>query len=260
MSMVLPQVLYDSLFHRFRSTLTNTGSGGDIDGFESINAMDWRDFTLFEAPAGATILRIKIGSLSELLNTVCVWWLPYSGTAFLYFDIAGPGGVTWSQIASMVAGVDGGMKWIDFPDETISADGYLRVVIVTDAPIRFRQISAGKKLQFPVGQWAGISPPNLYQGVVTTNIVAVNGSIIGRNVRRLEKRGKLDINLLDPSWVRDYFDPFNRHAGRYPFWYRWHPVGYPTEMAFAAADEIVAPTNERPSPKMRIEMPMRLLT
>lgn len=256
-TMVLPQVLYDSLLHRFQSTITYDGT--TVDGYDDTNAVDWRDFSLFRASVGTTNLKIQSDATVRPVDTLAVWWLAHAGTATIYVETS-PDDSAWTTVATQALAQAGGIAWLDFAAANVPSSGWLRVRIVTTVALDFRQISVGQRLEFPVGQWNGIAPPTLYSGVVVDNVTAVNGSIIGRNVRRLEKSGKLDINLLDPSWVRDSFDPFNRHAGRYAFWYRWHPVGYPTEVAFAAANDIVAPVNERPRNKMKIEMPMRLLT
>jgi hypothetical protein len=111
-----------------------------------------------------------------------------------------------------------------------------------------------------MGQWADITPPTLYSGVVLSNVIAENGSILGRNVRRAEKKGELSLDYLDPTWVRTSWDAFAIHAARYPFFYRWDPVGHPAEVAFAAAESIQAPRNSSPPPYMSVSMPMRIIT
>lgn len=256
-NMVLPQVLYDSALHRFRSSLSYDGAV--IDGFDPLNAVDWRDFSLFEAATGTT--HLKVQTTAAIILRSFVAWLPAAPPAGLTLYVeTSPDDVTWTTHATMA--VAAAMTWLDFTAYTLASGHYLRIRIAntTAAAVQFRQLSVGPRLDFPVGQWAGIAPPTLYHGVVVDNVIAVNGSILGRNVRRLEKQGKIDINLLDPAWVRSSFDPFNRHAGRYAFWYRWHPIGYPTEVAFGAANSISAPVNEKPTNRMRVEMDMRLLT
>lgn len=257
-NMVLPQVLYDSALHRFKASLSYDGS--IADGFDPINAVDWLDFSLFRAVTGTSHLKVQATAAITLRSFVA--WLPAAPPAGLDLYIeTSPDDATWTTRGSMLA-VSAAITWLDFTSYTLASGHYLRVRIAnaTGGTVDFRQLSVGPRLDFPVGQWAGIAPPTLYHGVVVDNIIAVNGSILGRNVRRLEKQGKLDINLLDPAWVRSTFDPFNRHAGRFAFWYRWHPVGYPTEVAFAAANSISAPINEKPTNRMRVEMDMRLLT
>jgi len=254
--MVLPQVLYDSALHRFKASLSYDGTL--VEGFDPENAVDWRDFSLFRADTGTTHLKVQTTAAINL-DSFVFWLTALPASVTLYVETS-PDDAVWTTRATVA--VTSLLQWADFTSVAVASGDYIRVRIANGSggAIDFRQISVGLKLQFPVGQWNGIAPPTLYSGVVVENVTAVNGSIIGRNVRRLEKSGKLDINLLDPTWIRTYYDPFQRHAGRFAFWYRWHPVGYPTEVAFAAANDIVAPTNDRPGPKMKIEMPMRLLT
>jgi hypothetical protein len=128
------------------------------------------------------------------------------------------------------------------------------------ATIDIRQVAIGPYLQFPIGQWVGVNPPKLYQGVILQNISSMNGSILGRNIKRIEKTGKLDLNLLDPAWVRSYWDAFSIHASIKAFFWRWDPVGHSQEIAFAVATEINAPVNDSPAPRMKVSMPIRFLT
>lgn len=255
--MVLPQILYDSALYRFRASLSYDGT--IADGFDPINAADWLDFTLFRAETGTT--NIKVQATESIVLRSFVAWLSETPPAGLTLYVeTSPDDVTWTTRGTMV--VAAAMTWLDLTSYTIASGHYLRIRIAngTGGAVDFRQLSVGPRLDFPIGQWAGIAPPTLYHGVVVDNVIAVNGSILGRNVRRLDKQGKLEINLLDPDWVRTYFDPLNRHAGRFAFWYRWHPVGYPTEIAFAAASDISAPVNEKPTNKMRVTIDMRMLT
>ncbi len=70
----------------------------------------------------------------------------------------------------------------------------------------------------------------------------------------------LSLDYLDAVWVRTYWEAMVQAAIFHAFWWRWDPAGHPTEIAFAAADSIVAPTNMHPPPLMHAEMPIKFIT
>lgn len=255
--MVQAQVLHDSIFHRYKSTLDYDGA--ILEGFEPINAVDWRDFSIFRAELGETHLQIQV-SAETYVDTVVVW--PVTGlddTTSLDVE-SSTDGISWTPRGSITVSFTGAITWQNVSAFVVPASGYVRFVIDSDVETDWRQLSVGKRLQFPIGQWQGINPPNLTQGVIVDNVIAMNGSVLARNLRRVEKNGEISLNFLKPDWVRTEWEALASHAKRYAFWYRWHPIAYPNEVAFAVADSIQAPTNDRPPPLMAVKMPIMFLT
>lgn len=260
--MTQAQVLYDNWFNLYSSTLTYNRT--PVAGFEPNNAVDWRDFSLFLLNISSNILEVTAPiQSSRPIDTLVLWFAtPLSSTATITLEYSGNGGSTWNQILSTTlsnAQTAYPLVWIDFVPVSMGSTYKLRITI-SGSNKYVRQIAVGRKLTFPIGQWADIAPPTLYSGVVLSNVIAENGSILGRNVRRAEKKGELSMDYLDPTWVRGSWDPFAIHAARYPFFYRWDPANHTSEVAFAAAESIQAPRNSSPPPYMSVSMPMRIIT
>lgn len=249
-TLVYGQVFYDNLLRSSLATVTYDGT--EIIGFESVNAYDWRDFTFFQ-PGANKHLEVDFGGATAA-DTVCIWWGSEGTDTCLvsYWD-----GATWQTITTFSQAVSP-LQWFDFPTETRTKYRFTFSTVSSIQPIR--QLTIGVKLTFAMGQWVDINPPLLVQGVVVENQISVNGSIIGRNLRRFEKMGQISLDYLQPDWVRNSWDPFVRQAIRYPFWYRWSPTAYPLDIAFAAADSITAPKNMSPQPLMHAEMAIKFLT
>jgi hypothetical protein len=95
---------------------------------------------------------------------------------------------------------------------------------------------------------------------VIENKISVNGSIIGRNLRRFEKSSQINLPYLTPDWVRTNWEAFVQWAIRYPFWQRWNPTTYPGDVAFTVADTISPPKNASPPPYMTVEMNTKFIT
>lgn len=244
-TMVQAQILYANLLR----SGTVTYSATPVSGFEPVNAYDWRDFTLFR-PQAAAELTVTLGS-AQAANTLVVWW---AGSGTDVVSLHRWNGSEWVS-AGTVAQAGGPMVWLDI---TSASSTIWRLTFSGSQDVR--QIALGVKVQFPIGQWADVNPPTLLQGVVVQNVISVNGSILGRNIKRIEKSGKLSLNLLLPDWVRTVWNDFAIHASKLAFFHRWDPVGHPTELAFAVASEINAPTNDRPQPRMKVDMPIRFIT
>jgi len=253
--MTCAQVLYDSAFYRYRASLAY--SGAVVDGFAPINAVDWRDFSIFTAAAGTTY--IKVQCTAAALIDCAVAWAPAGGVGAVTMALAwSADDVTYTPIVAVPVVDTGVPVWVDFAPVTVPLNGWIRLAI--SGASNWRLLSVGAKLQFPTGQWSGLNPLTLYQGVIRENVVAVNGSIIGSNIRRTQKQGTISLQFLRPEWVRSTWEPLAKHAGRFPFWYRWDPTGHPAEVAFAAASDISAPTNDRPPPLMKVDLPMLAIT
>lgn len=245
--MTLAQVLYDSVFRL--STSVTTYSGTVVPGFEPVNFYDWRDFSLFR-PEAAAVAECDTNAVVSV-DTICVWW---AATGTDTVAVEGLISSVWTPLVT-VDQADGAMQWVDIP--SVAVEG---VRCVFDGTNDIRQITIGRRLQFPIGQWQGVAPPKLLHGVVVETVISVNGSILGRNLRRITKEGQLSLNYLLQDWVRDYWNPFAIHASRYAFWWRWNPVTYPTEIAFTVADKIEAPKNSSPPGRMEVSMPLLYLS
>lgn len=258
MAMVLAQCLYDSIF--YQTGAVPAYSGTVAVGFDPQNAYDWMDFSSFRPAAGTSTLEATFVA-GGVIDTAVFW--ATASTVGLVTSIAveyETAPATWASLGTF--GVPtAGIKWLDLTPVTVGAGRKVRFVFTgVTGTIDIRQLGIGAKLEFPIGQWVGVNPPHLLQGIVTETVISVNGSILGRNVRRTEKSMEINLTLLLPDWVRTYWEPFAQAASKHAFWYRWSPVGYPTEVAFAAAMSIEPPRNAHPQPRMEVTMPLKVIT
>jgi hypothetical protein len=257
MAIIYPDVLYDNLLRRG----TVTYSGTEVVGFETANAYDWRDFSVWTKPTGVQYLTVDLGASGAAAVDAFVAWPvkgaePSSGVYLEYADTLG----LWTSFTTL----DGAAL-------TAAAGSPAIITPVGGIPHRYwrvgcntagslRQVAFGQRLTMLRGQWQGVAPTKFIGGNVFSNMIAENGSILGRNVRRTEKKGELSLSHLTDTWVRASWEPFVQHATRFPFFYRWNPSGKPADVAFAAATEIDPPTNDSPPPFLRASLPMRLIT
>lgn len=250
------EVLFDNVL---RTNDLIVYSGTDVAGFPPENAIDWRDFSMFQADGGSTTtldFRFDQDTPFSTLSTFCREYdsagtasieLLYESSPFVYTSI-----VTINPTDKFVT-------WVDFAEVTVQAGMNVRFEFTTSAgPLLVRQLVIGTKLVFDMGQWSDINPPLLNQSVITGNAMAVNGSFLGRNRRRVEKKGSIKLEFLTQDWVRDEWNPFSIAATEHAFMHRWNPTEYPDEVAMTVG-EIVAPRNTRAS-LMEVSMPTMFIT
>jgi hypothetical protein len=87
----------------------------------------------------------------------------------------------------------------------------------------------------------------------------VNGSIIGRNTRRVDREARLDFSPVTAAWVRAYWEPFVVHMQKYGCFYQWNPTTYPAEIVFAGCERIMPPENSNLKGYMKVGMALRVL-
>ena len=247
-------ILYDNLMRRHAVTY----SGAIVSGFEAINAYDWRDFSIFRAAVGTTNLDTTTDE-EETIDCCALWAVARSivGTVTLQLEES-PGVFTTKATFSLVANEEH-LAMASFTAVVLPSGRIIRWVIAAGAAVlNIRQMAVGLKLSNPIGQYVGQTPASLHQGFVTTSIISVNGSHIGRNWRRLERKDTLSWEHLERAWVRTYWEPFSLHAARYSFFYQWAPVSFPGEVVLAAAESIDAPVNKTVD-RMAVTMPLLCL-
>lgn len=243
-----------------------------VSGFPAANATDWRDFSLCRLASGVVGAKVE-WETSTLASTFslsrAVLWFTES-SAFtgahvrIYRGIYDSPSWVWDPVwdSGAIASATAAQRMLAFAFATLSFTAGQRIKVAVEdvnGTMDIRQFFVGNPMVLPMGQWGGLPHPQIPFGQVMENVISTNGSIIGRNVRRVEKQSEIDLPYLDPSWVRSTWAAFLTHAARYPFFWRWSPTEWASDVAFAAATEIPAPLNERPGPLMHAKLPVRFL-
>lgn len=254
MGMNLGDVLWDNALR----DATPVESTPASSGFEVINATDWRDFTLYRpaATSNFTVVVTNTRLIDSFVTYVGVGqagsriWLEYESSVGIFTSIG------------YQLGDGPGLSFFSFSQITVLAGRRLRISFTgnTGAGLYLKQIAVGLRLTLPIGEWADKTPHALNSGYVVENVISMNGSIIARNLRRVEKSGAINLEYLTEGWVRTYWEPFTAHAARYGFFYRWNPTDYPSDIIFAVADQINPPANMMPPPLMKVSMPFKGIT
>ena len=240
---------------------TSVYSGTEIVGFEEINSHDWKDFTLFRVEENTTTLDITLAADADI-NTAHVWAKNISsitGAIRLYYESAP---AVFTLLASFGTALEDGVpQWKEFSRVTVLNGRKVRwEFIVTGGTADIRQLTAGIQLMAPRGQRGGVKPPTLQSGIIVNNVIAVNGSIIDRSVRRLDRDYNINWDFVSEQFVRTEWEDFAVHMTTKACIYAWDYDNYPDEIVFASAESIIPPLNMDIPQFMAVSMPLKVLS
>lgn len=247
-TMIIPQILYDNVMRH--AAITSSAYSGTNDPLGPIaNAYDWQDWSLFNASAGTTYVDVISGAVETIDTFAFYVKAPMVGNANqwainlqveissgVFVDVTTPVS-PMSQVCSLQT-----------LNSVVVASGMrmrIKIVVPSGQILQVRQFTFGQRVEPTTGQNQGVTPPSFQGGYKLSNAMAVNGSLIGRSIVRQVRQYQLQLDYLDPVWVRSYWMPFMASAIKYPFYLRWNPLNYSTDVMWCSASEIPSPSIQK---------------
>jgi len=251
----LSDVLYENNLTSSVSAVSYSGT--EIDGFNKENLYDYKDFSTFKPEVSATTTMDFTVSGSQSINTICIYASKIGASGLdikLYYE-SSPATYT---LLETINDCDGDLSWNEFSQVTVSSGRNIRLEFTSDATqYEIKQIFVGPRMAMERGQYAGVNPPTLTQGIVQSNNISENGAILGTSVKRIDAKSSIDLMYLTESWVRSTWELFALHASKgRSFFYSWNNTEYPDEIVFCVASKINPPKNITPTPLMSVSMPI----
>lgn len=258
MAQTIGRVLYDNVMRQAGAVITYSGT--ETTNFEVANSYDWRDFSQFRPSDGLTTVDITVAAEVTIDH------------AFMYLDTNSTGATLKLQVETGVGtGVYTDLATFDPVNNKVEMHDFTPTVVAVGVNIRWEiedgadgfdisQLVVSEALLFSIGQHVGVRPNGLTGGnIQVNNVISVNGSVIGRSIKRIDKSNQIDLEYLDRSWLDTEWGPFAQHAIKNAFVYSWDHVNHPQDVSFSVAEQIRAPENMSPVPKMKVSMPLRSL-
>jgi hypothetical protein len=256
-NLVIPQILYANKLRTTGAFFQYQGATEDPK-FPLVNAVDWKDWTLFRVLEGTTDVAFSL-PVGYDINCFC-WFCKALGSTDTGFSIrlykqTSPG--VFAPVMPAIDPLTAPIGMQTFATESMPSNYLMlvRFVVPAGKSLYVRQLGLGEYMTPETGQNVGVAPPSLQQQWKTTNALSVNGSLVGRNLIRLVKDYEINIEYLSPSFVQNQWAPFCTHALRYPFFFRWNPASYPTDCMFASAKTVESPTISKPG-RLTAKMPL----
>lgn len=249
---ILPKFLYNNVLRG----ITPSFSGTTVSGSPPANAIDWRDFSYFQADSGNLDFTM---TANTDIDTVSVYVANFTGTGAETIELQYESSPSTYTSLQTINPAGGKLTFDEFTGVTVSSGRNIRFVItVGTGSLLIRQLVVGEAMEAEQGQWSTATNPEFYQGIQVTNNIAQNGSVLGRSIKRVEKQAKIMLENLSASWVRATWEPFSQHMARYPFVYSWNPRDYPGEIGWCVANRITAPQHTVAG-LLSVNVPVRML-
>lgn len=115
-----------------------------------------------------------------------------------------------------------------------------RVLFDTSDVFYVGVLMLGKALHLPFGMPVGFTPPRHNPTIEKLSSRTVAGQFVGRSIIRRGSESELTQKQISPSWLRQFGEPFIRHAEKYPFIFSWSYIKYPDDAVFCQAKDIDA--------------------
>jgi len=133
-----------------------------------------------------------------------------------------------------------------------------RYMVVQFANVAFvGNIMAGMATRLERTIYVGHSPSTLNRETTITGDTSESGQYLGRVVRSQQYRTALDLQNIDPEFMREELDPFFHAAREQPFYWAWRPKDYDEELIYGWMDGDPQVTNQRANGMMQASFNVR---
>lgn len=261
MAEVFPNLWYNNAI--LGATYTLNGGLAETAGYEWANVSDWRDFSEFKWTASASSYAEMTMAASIAVSSLIMWCAASpAGATFTVSAELGASGGGYTTMGTLVIAANSVVPVITtFAQVTVPSGNKIRVTRTTAGSIfTIREIFVGAAFVPERGMFKSVKPPTLSGTIVSDTIISCNGSILGRNTRRVDRAQTLDFAPVTAAWVRASWEPFAAHMQKYACFYQWNPTTYPADLVFGAAEQIQAPEQDSHIPYMHVSMPLRVLS
>lgn len=216
---------YDNVFLQAGCTVT---ASGEVVGFEKENAIDWKQYDWWKtAGTGTHWIKAALSAPYEC-NYGAVWGhnLNLVGGDFK-FQHSSDNSV-WVDAHTVVSVSTPNLQVVTF---TAPARQYWRLLVTTASGASIiAGVQLGRSLALGHGLGVGAEINALAPSVESKTADSDGGVLLGVSVKRTTVAGSIDLNNLDPQWVRDEIAPLISHlnSGK-PCIFSWNPDEYPDE-------------------------------
>lgn len=181
-------------------------------------------------------------------------WRGQSSSDTLTIDLGATRSFNYVGIAAHTLGSEGaeltvqGEKVIPADDTPIlllmeNRSDYQINLQISYGPASIGVVYVGQVLEVMRPVYGGHTPGTLSRDTKLNRSLSRGGQFLGQQIRRRGVSTELSLSNLSPEWYRDTFDPFVKHARRFPFFLAWRPTRFPDEVIYGWAPEDIQPSN-----------------
>lgn len=212
---VLPLIGYKNIFRRSDATVTYSTQS---TGFEASNAYDWTPSTSWlPSASGASTLSCSFPEAvgADYLGVYGANLHQNGGS--IKVEYSQDGGGTWTEVANHIAGSTTRDLIFATWSKVYAQDW--RVTVTSTPASNIPVLAVGELLRMWGGNKEGATPPRFARNVELRTNRSVEGTFLGRRVRRYGTTPQLLTVDIPDTWVDQYWLPFMIHAEKKPFFY-----------------------------------------
>lgn len=228
-------ILYDNVL----PTASAISVTSEATGYAKENAYDWLTWDFWKPTAAGTVYYTVDLGAAQLLNAWGLYAhdlgangasikLQYSSDNFAA-DINDVG------IAVSPTGTEPVLKTFT----AINARYWRWEIASASVASKIGVLMLGSYLQPPAPLEVGHEPDSMASQYEPMVNLSQESAILGASLYKKPFPGKLDISLLTPDWIRNYWYPFLQHVEQSPkgFLYLPQSVNYPSEVSYCILDK-----------------------
>ena len=155
------------------------------------------------------------------------------GTIGAKISVEGDSGSGFVEVAAEIIPADDDVIWFDIPAlGVIYSSIRLKIVSSGTTPPQIGILSAGRALYLQRNIYVGHGPVHLNRSGIYYNAIALSGDFLGRVETGSSTKTSVAVDNLEPRWFRSEMLPFFEHARTKPFFWRWRPSDYQSEVSY----------------------------
>jgi hypothetical protein len=191
----------------------------------------------FEPASGALTVKFQMSAAADV-DFIAIAAHALIGESVLVQTAATIGGALTD--VDEIAFTDNAPVMLNFDTRNIEEIALVSTLI---ADSEIGVVSAGKALQMPRNIYGGHSPITLSQKTEYNAVRSESGQILGKTIIRKGLETAFSWQFLDDAFYRNEFQAFVESARQLPFFLKWRPDFYSTEVVYGETNQDIQPAN-----------------
>lgn len=157
------------------------------------------------------------------------WATAGCGVSVGYFDAAT--GLVWTELVQESMLADDGPALFKFTAQSLERVSF-KLTNASEEPVA-AVVYVGKLLVVQRRLYSDHTPISQARRTQVTNNMSESGRYVGSTLLGAWRATTVQLQLLDPDWYRENFEPFMDYASeRAPWFFAWRPDEYPREVGY----------------------------
>ena len=224
-------ILHDNVLEGVTPTASNAAT--DYDG---VNVNNWLLYNSWKPGVVGTQDLVFDLTTAKSVDTLCFYGHNLASQACSVTLTYSTDNSSFTDAVAVFAVQSDGVIYKSF---TTQSKRYWRLRVTnTTIDALISVVAMGAATVLPSAQYDGFKPA-LWNEEKNINSVAVNGNFLGRSVKPIPGKMKIEQKNVTDAFVRGDWASFVAHAKGLPFFFSWDETNYPDEIVYAWTDKAI---------------------